>query len=300
MYRYIRRWSGGVSVNTFWRRLITVLLCQCVLGFTFIQYQNSEHQTVRDTSLAPRKQAPATLYQNASTDVTPNRNSVNVTSYNNSVNVISNHTKPVLPDCPLVPPDLNGKISVDMTVYSEKELAAKLPLVKNGGTYRPSSCAPRHKVAIIIPYRNRRTHLSILLNNLHPFLQKQQLDYGIFVTELAPQIDFNKALAMNIGFLEAAKKYGYDCFIFHDVDLIPENDNNMYTCPDNPKHMSVAIDKFDYELPYVKLFGGVTAMRKEQFEAVNGYSNKYFGWGAEDDDMYARQTKETLFRQHMS
>ena len=29
-------------------------------------------------------------------------------------------------------------------------------------------------------------------------------------------------------------------------------------------------------------------MNKEQFYAVNGYSNRYFGWGGEDDDMFNR------------
>jgi hypothetical protein len=43
------------------------------------------------------------------------------------------------------------------------------------------------------------------------------------------------------------KLYNYDCFVFHDVDLLPEDDRNMYTCPEQPKHMSVAVDVFDYK-----------------------------------------------------
>ncbi|XP_021355963.1 bromodomain-containing protein DDB_G0280777-like isoform X2 [Mizuhopecten yessoensis] len=181
-----------------------------------------------------------------------------------------------------------GNIPVDLTEYDEEYLPEKHRFVGKGGVYKPRACRSRHRVAIIIPYRNRKKHLRVFLNNLHPFLQKQQLDYRIFVIELAPDVDFNRALSMNIGFLEATKKYGYECFIFHDVDLIPENDNNMYSCPENPRHMSVAIDKYNYELQYMKIFGGVTAMTKDQFEMVNGYSNKFFGWGGEDDDLYSR------------
>jgi predicted glycosyltransferase involved in capsule biosynthesis len=43
-----------------------------------------------------------------------------------------------------------------------------------------------------------------------------------------------------------------------------------------------------FRLPYVTLFGGVTSIKRKHFETVNGYSNKFFGWGGEDDDMFKR------------
>ena len=58
---------------------------------------------------------------------------------------------------------------------------------------------------------------------------------------------FNKGILMNAGFVEALKLYNYDCFVFHDVDLLPEDDRNIYTCPEQPKHMSVAMDVFKYK-----------------------------------------------------
>ena len=42
---------------------------------------------------------------------------------------------------------------------------------------------------------------------------------------------------MNIGFVEARKSAAdeterpFDCFLFHDVDLLPEDDRNDYGCP---------------------------------------------------------------------
>ena len=36
------------------------------------------------------------------------------------------------------------------------------------------------------------------------------------------------------------------------------------------------------------IFGGASAISKDHFLLVNGFSNAFFGWGAEDDDMYRR------------
>jgi hypothetical protein len=57
---------------------------------------------------------------------------------------------------------------------------------------------------------------------------------------------FNRAILFNIGFKEVQKFDNYRCFIFHDVDLLPEDDTNMYNCPTSPRHMCPAVDKFFY------------------------------------------------------
>ena len=44
-----------------------------------------------------------------------------------------------------------------------------------------------------------------------------------------------------------------------------------------------------FRVPYEQIFGGVSALTPYQFEVVNGYSNEYWGWGGEDDDMFLRR-----------
>lgn len=56
------------------------------------------------------------------------------------------------------------------------------------GRYQPKDCVSRYQIAIIVPYRDRFKHLNIFLRNIHPFLQKQQLDYTIFIIEQAGTI----------------------------------------------------------------------------------------------------------------
>jgi beta-1,4-galactosyltransferase 3 len=54
----------------------------------------------------------------------------------------------------------------------------------------------------------------------------------------------------------------------------------MYSCPANrPRHLSVAIDKYEYKMLYPKLVGGVLNFKTVHFLKVNGYSNQYWGWG---------------------
>ncbi|XP_068751483.1 beta-1,4-galactosyltransferase 1-like [Montipora capricornis] len=186
-----------------------------------------------------------------------------------------------------------GPLYVDKTVPKMEDVEKLLSsafsgTIFNGGWWKPSHCQARVKMALIIPFRDRYEQLAIFLRHIHPVLNRQLLYYRIFVIEQAGDTRFNRAMLFNIGFKEALKFDQYDCFIFHDVDLIPEDDRNEYSCPTSPRHMSVAVDKFQYILPYANIFGGAGALSREHFESINGFSNKFWGWGGEDDDLFKR------------
>lgn len=192
-----------------------------------------------------------------------------------------------LPLCEL-PTDL-GPIKANKTDMELATVEKKFPEVQFGGRYSPPNCTARHKVAIIVPYRDRQQHLAVFVNHMHPFLMKQQIEYGIFIIEQEGEKPFNRAKLMNVGYVESQKmEPNFTCFIFHDIDLLPTDTRNVYSCTTQPRHLSAAVDVFKYKLPYKNLFGGVSAMTNEQLRKVNGYSNKYWGWGGEDDDMADR------------
>ncbi|KAM8827041.1 beta-1,4-galactosyltransferase 3 [Synchiropus picturatus] len=194
-----------------------------------------------------------------------------------------------IPMCPKTSPLLDGPIHVSFpSRLTLAEVQRKNPQVVRGGRYRPPDCEARHRTAIIVPHRHREHHLKFLLNYLHPFLQRQQLNYGIYIIHQAGNYTFNRAKLMNVGFREAMKEEDWDCLFFHDVDLIPEDDRNLYVCDSNPKHAAVAMDKFGYKLPYKMYFGGVSALTPLHYLKMNGFPNNYWGWGGEDDDIGVR------------
>ncbi|XP_033988403.1 beta-1,4-galactosyltransferase 1-like [Trematomus bernacchii] len=197
--------------------------------------------------------------------------------------------KPLEP-CPNTPPHLVGPLVVEFNSKRslddmKKEMG---PTLKEGGRYKPPDCIALQKVAIIIAFRNRHEHLKHWLFYLHPILIRQQLDYTVYVINQDGEGVFNRAKLMNAGYVEALKEYDYDCFVFSDIDLVPIDDRNLYRCFETPRHLAVAMDKFNFRLPYNTFFGGVSSLSKKQYLKINGFPNTYWGWGGEDDDIYKR------------
>ncbi|XP_055301875.1 beta-1,4-galactosyltransferase 4-like [Sitodiplosis mosellana] len=194
-------------------------------------------------------------------------------------------TAPEILLCSEIPPNLIGKIELDTNEESIDDVQKKLSeILYPGGYYGPAKCQARYRVAIIVPYRNQPKNLAIFLKNIHPFLMKQQLEYGVFVVEQTVGSKFNRGMLLNVGYLEAEKIKKWDCFIFHNVDLLPVDDRILYTCSKNPRHLAVSVDI----LPSHNTLSGALAITSEQFERINGYSNLFWGWGYEDLDLANR------------
>jgi len=152
------------------------------------------------------------------------------------------------------------------------------------------------KLAICVPHYKREEHLKKFIPHMDEFFKDKDIEYKIFVAnQVYPDSvsGFNRGTSKNVAF-DVAQKDGYDYFCFHDIDMLPEDDSCDYSYPDKVEHLAVHVKQFDYGLKYQEYFGGAILFTKEHYEKINGYSNGYFNWGMEDDDLFYRTKKKGL------
>jgi hypothetical protein len=144
------------------------------------------------------------------------------------------------------------------------------------------------KLGVCVPYRNREAHLEEFIPRVGKFLEERGIEYAMYFGHQVDDKLFNRGAMKNIA-AEQAFKDGCDYVVWHDIDMIPEDDHCDYSFPkDNPRHIAIHISKTNYHLKYADYFGGAVIFSKEQVEKTNGYSNEYWDWGMEDDDLFWR------------
>ena len=79
-----------------------------------------------------------------------------------------------------VKPSLNFTLILAETL---KDTAAATENLPPGGHWSPPFCKPQHNIAILVPYRNRPSQLKIFIDYMHPFLQRQNIGYTIYIVE---------------------------------------------------------------------------------------------------------------------
>lgn len=150
-----------------------------------------------------------------------------------------------------------------------------------------------NKIAIIIPYRDREEHLSKMLPHTISFFRRTTQIEPLFV--LAEQLDkekFNRGALFNQAYIACRDLVDYVCF--HDIDYMPMwADYSECSVPTriiwygmhrrpiyNNSNLVITAQKYG--------LAAVSVMKKLHFEAANGYSNYYWGWGYEDTDLAMR------------
>lgn len=138
---------------------------------------------------------------------------------------------------------------------------------------------------IIIPYRNRKEHLDKLKESLEYF-HNHGLD--TVIVEQSEGYPFNRGLLLNIGVKSFPDK---EYYILHDVDLVPDKELIKYyfEFPINPIHIGFRGQRYSkdkvrpFTIDLVNFLGGVLSISKEDYLRTNGMSNRFWGWGGEDN-----------------
>ena len=95
------------------------------------------------------------------------------------------HSNPDHDNCTVDSKEFLGDLFATTTAHSHLDFHKD---ILSGGMYYPRNCRATFKVAIIIPYRNRESHLKMFLRHMHPIWKRHKMDYRVYVVN---QIDGN-------------------------------------------------------------------------------------------------------------
>ena len=127
---------------------------------------------------------------------------------------------------------------------------------------------------IIIPYRDRSSHLEYFLKNILPLMKKNLSNVRLVVIEQSEDGLFNKGALVNIAY--DIYKDKSDSMIIHDIDKYPNKECIK-------KYYSQYFDGVDgICVSPCNTLGGVFKISNKHFKAVNGFPNNFWGWGIED------------------
>ena len=138
-------------------------------------------------------------------------------------------------------------------------------------------------LVIVVPYRDRLDHLRVFVSHMESFLRDRP--FRLLIIEQADEKPFNRGKLCNVGFTLTSTQ---ERLCLHDVDMLAVDDSCDYSPFSNTTHLAGCVQQFGFRMPYAEYLGGVLLVTRPEFERANGYSNEYWGWGNEDDDLYMR------------
>lgn len=154
------------------------------------------------------------------------------------------------------------------------------------------------RLSLVVPYRDRAAHLREFVPHVCQYFARDKLDkeipYRVLVVEQAPGLPFNAGALKNIGFALTADESDYTGF--HDVDYLPIWADYSWVDIPTPivwngaekRPVRVGDPTAGVVTAGRDFFGGAVLVPNDLFRNVNGYSNDYWGWGREDEDLRRR------------
>jgi len=136
---------------------------------------------------------------------------------------------------------------------------------------------------ILVPYRNRPSHLDYFLRHTAPLLEQHYLNSKIVILEQdwTNQL-FNRGKLLNVGVKEYDGKAKY--IITNDIDVNP-----LVSAMEKYYTKNLNINEIDgICTPNWNTLGCIIKMNLETMIKINGFPNDIWGWGAEDRALQLR------------
>lgn len=131
-------------------------------------------------------------------------------------------------------------------------------------------------LTVIVPYRDREAHLQMFMPAVYKYLNEHlDCDFEILIIEQIGGMKFNRAKLLNVGALNADPSTRYFCF--HDVDHLPLKVDYSYS--------DKVTQLVKSNIQPIGYLGGVTLFPDDVFFKIGGYSNNFWGWGGEDNEI---------------
>lgn len=159
-----------------------------------------------------------------------------------------------------------------------------------------------HKFSIVIPFRDRHEHLSVLVPHLRNYAKERGISIEIIVVEQNDTNPLRRGALRN----EGVRVSTGDIIVLHDVDYLPNINTDYWVegtdvfravnqvefvkmdgsprdeldIPSGYRHFKKSVDS--------NFFGGVLSIKRDVFLKINGYNPLFEGWGLEDDEFRER------------
>lgn len=153
-----------------------------------------------------------------------------------------------------------------------------------------------HRLAVLVPYRSPTgsrvdsAQLVPLCERLHGHLARSSVPFQLFVINQVDNRPFNRGALANAAITTLRNEpeaSSFDYVAVHDVDRFPVSSNHS-ECDTTISAYYAFPARSPRVLHPSSFAGGVLVVRRALFEAVNGFSNSYWGWGEEDNDLFLR------------
>jgi hypothetical protein len=135
---------------------------------------------------------------------------------------------------------------------------------------------------ILIPYRERESHLNYFIENAVPLVVKHMPKTKVVVIEQNGGKLFNRGKVLNVGFDLYRDKTKY--FMTHDVDINPTEKCIV-------EHYIKEVDISGVLGIYTSqcnTLGGIIKINDKTIQKINGFPNDIWGWGTEDKALQNR------------